>query len=523
MGLPPTRPSTCPTTCSTSTGRPGERAPTARLGEAPRRLRRRRPRGLDAMSGQRARRLGGQAPDVSGRREGRHPQGQRQVLQAAGRRRARPARRRRRPHRQHRHRAQGPRRRSPTSRRPPDLLRRPRARHGPRSMNGMALHGGVLPVGGTFFVFSDYMRPRSGWPRSARPRSSTRFTHDSVGVGEDGPTHQPVEHLAALRAIPDLRVIRPADANETAAGVAAGHRAATAGALVLSRQDLPVLEGTAAGQGLARAPTSWRPGATATPTLVLIGTGSEVPVASTPPTCSPPGGSAPGSCRCRAGSCSSSSTTTTRTRCCPDVPALAVEAGVPFGWERWADDVGIDRFGASAPGAVVLDELGFNPPNVVGGPTWPTWTGPCRLTWDEEDHDGTPARPLRRSYGQSPWLDNLSGAGSPRRAGAGSSGRPRPHVEPDDLPEGHRRSARLRRAVRRPHRRRRLRSRRPTGSSSATTSRRAADLRPVYDDSDGARRLRVGRGRPRAWPTTPTAPRPPPAACTRRSTSRTSS
>ena len=92
-------------------------------------------------------------------------------------------------------------------------------------MNGMALHGGVLPVGGTFFVFSDYMRGVGAPGRHlARPRSIYFWTHDSVGLGEDGPTHQPIEQLAALRAMPGLRVIRPADANETAAGAARRRR-----------------------------------------------------------------------------------------------------------------------------------------------------------------------------------------------------------------------------------------------------------------------------------------------------------
>src|SRR3546814_11881412 len=112
-------------------------------------------------------------------------------------------------------------------------------------MNGMALHGGVLPVGGTFLVFSDYCRPAIRLAALSGAKVIYSFTHDSVGVGEDGPTHQPVEHVAALRAIPGLRVIRPADANETAAAwrLAVDHDGPTA--LILSRQDLPVLEGTA--------------------------------------------------------------------------------------------------------------------------------------------------------------------------------------------------------------------------------------------------------------------------------------
>ena len=113
------------------------------------------------------------------------------------------------------------------------------------AMNGLALHGGVLPVGGTFLVFSDYCKPSVRLAALSRANVVYSFTHDSVGVGEDGPTHQPVEHLAGLRAIPGLRVIRPADANETAEAwrLALDHDGPTA--LILSRQDLPVLAGTA--------------------------------------------------------------------------------------------------------------------------------------------------------------------------------------------------------------------------------------------------------------------------------------
>src|SRR3546814_17170851 len=112
-------------------------------------------------------------------------------------------------------------------------------------MNGMALHGGVLPVGGTFLVFSDYCRPAIRLAALSGAKVIYSFTHDSVGVGEDGPTHQPVEHVAALRAIPGLRVIRPADANEPAAAwrLAVDHHGPTP--LIPSRQHLPVLEVTA--------------------------------------------------------------------------------------------------------------------------------------------------------------------------------------------------------------------------------------------------------------------------------------
>jgi transketolase len=231
-------------------------------------------------------------------------------------------------------------------------------------MNGMALHGGVLPVGGTFLVFSDYCRPAIRLAAVSGAKVIYSFTHDSVGVGEDGPTHQPIEHVASLRAIPGLRVIRPADANETAAAwrLAVEHDGPTA--LILSRQDLPVLEGTA-GVSLARGAHVLV--AADDPDVVLVGTGSEVAV-----------------CVAAADLLAAEGVAAqvTSLPCWellaeqpddvldevlpPGVPALAVEAGTTFGWERWADDcVGLDRFGASAPGAVVLEQLGFTPGNVA--------------------------------------------------------------------------------------------------------------------------------------------------------------
>ena len=143
-------------------------------------------------------------------------------------------------------------------------------------MNGMAQHRGVLPVGGTFFVFSDYMRPAVRLAALTEAHVIYSWTHDSIGLGEDGPTHQPVEHLASLRAMPGLSIVRPADANETAQAWRAAVEANGPVGLILTRQDVPVLAETAeraegrrrAGRlrarGLRRpAPTSswWAPGA----------------------------------------------------------------------------------------------------------------------------------------------------------------------------------------------------------------------------------------------------------------------
>jgi transketolase len=232
------------------------------------------------------------------------------------------------------------------------------------TMNGMALHGGVLPVGGTFLVFSDYCRPAVRLAALSGAKVVYSFTHDSVGVGEDGPTHQPIEHVAALRAIPGLRVIRPADANETAAAwrLAVEHDGPTA--LILSRQDLPVLDGTAEG-AVARGGYALVPVDDAD--VVLVATGSEVAVC-----VAAADRLASEGIHAQVVSLPSWELFAAQTEqyqdsvLPPDIPTLAVEAGVTFGWERWADDVlGIDRFGASAPGDRVLAELGFTPEHVA--------------------------------------------------------------------------------------------------------------------------------------------------------------
>jgi transketolase len=231
------------------------------------------------------------------------------------------------------------------------------------AMVGMALHGGILPVGGTFFVFLDYMRPAVRLAALSNAKVCFVFTHDSVGVGEDGPTHQPVEQLATLRAIPSLHVIRPADANETAAAWkdAVEHDGPTA--LVLSRQNIEVVtDGSAVefGAGIVLA----GPDAAS---IVLVATGSEVPVCVSAAEQLSANGIAT-----RVVSMPSwdrfeqQNTGFQRGIFPPGVPVLAVEAGVPLGWHRYADDViGIDRFGASAPGGVALDKLGINVDHVV--------------------------------------------------------------------------------------------------------------------------------------------------------------
>ncbi len=232
------------------------------------------------------------------------------------------------------------------------------------ALTGMAVHGGVLPVGGTFLVFSDYCRPSVRLAALARAKVIYSFTHDSVGVGEDGPTHQPVEHIAALRAIPGLRVIRPADANETVEAwrLAIDHEGPTA--LILSRQDLPVLDGT---KGVSLAQGAHIVRVAGDPDLVLVSTGSEVHVAVAAAELLAAEGV---HAQVTSLPCwelfAEQSVDVQDTILPPDVPTLAIEAGTTFGWERWADDaVGIDRFGASAPGDRVLEELGFTAEHVA--------------------------------------------------------------------------------------------------------------------------------------------------------------
>jgi transketolase len=228
---------------------------------------------------------------------------------------------------------------------------------------GMAMHGGVLPISGTFFVFLDYMRPPVRLATVSWAKAVFVFSHDSVGVGEDGPTHQPVEHLATLRAIPGLQVIRPADANETAAAwrAAVDHDGPTV--LVLTRQGVPVCtDGSAVerGAGIVRRTKG-------DPSLVIVATGSEVALAVEAAERLSDDGiaarvvSLPSWDRFAAQDAEYRQSVLP-----PGVTVLSVEAGTTFGWERYADDsVGIDRFGVSAPGDEVLRRLGINVEHVV--------------------------------------------------------------------------------------------------------------------------------------------------------------
>ena len=235
-------------------------------------------------------------------------------------------------------------------------------------MNGLAVSF-LMPAGGTFFVFSDYMRGAARLAALSGYKTLFVWTHDSVGLGEDGPTHQPIEQLAAFRAMPGMRLLRPADPNEVAQAWRV-HVDSDGGptALILTRQKVPVLEGSAerAPDGVPRGAYTLvdEPGGL---DLVLVGTGSEVSVC-----VAARDGLAAMGLSVRVVSMPSwdlfaAQPDGYRSQVLPPgVPKLAVEAASPFGWDRWVDDVvGIDRYGASAPGPVAMDRLGINPAHVV--------------------------------------------------------------------------------------------------------------------------------------------------------------
>jgi transketolase len=243
-------------------------------------------------------------------------------------------------------------------------------------VNGLAAHGGLRPFAATFFVFSDYMRPPLRLAALSRLPSIFVYTHDSIGLGEDGPTHEPIEHLASLRAMPHLHVIRPADARETAeAWMAALERTDGPTVLVLSRQNLPQLDrgraALGAEEGALRGGYIVRECDGGDPELVLIATGSEVSLA------------------LEAAARLESDERRVRVVSLPcweifecqdatyreavlgssSTPRISIEAGATFGWERYLGArgvaIGVDRFGASAPGATVLRELGITAERAV--------------------------------------------------------------------------------------------------------------------------------------------------------------
>jgi transketolase len=237
------------------------------------------------------------------------------------------------------------------------------------TMTGMAHHGGLLPVGGTFFTFSDYMRGSVRLAALSKAHVIYSWTHDSVGLGEDGPTHQPIEQLASLRAMPGLVVVRPADANECAQAWRLAVDAQGPVALILTRQSVPVLAETAAGAspGVSRGGYVLRHEEGGEPDVVLIGTGSEVHVCLEAADLLQQGGTRVRVVSLPCWEWFENQEDAYRQAVLPEaVPTLAVEAGASFGWERYADDsVSIDTFGASAPGPVALARFGFTAENVA--------------------------------------------------------------------------------------------------------------------------------------------------------------
>ena len=238
-------------------------------------------------------------------------------------------------------------------------------------LNGLYLHNGIRPYGGTFLVFADYMRPAIRLACLMKLPVIYVFTHDSVAVGEDGPTHQPIEHLAALRAIPNLTVIRPADANETAeAWRTAVRKGDGPVALVLSRQKLPVLD-PADTRGKLRQGGYVLADVDGTPDLILIATGAEVHLALAARAQLAARGVAARVVNLPSWELFEQAGAEYRHTVLPQTVTarLAIEAGLPMGWHRYVGQggaiIGIDHFGASAPGGTVLAKFGFSVDNVV--------------------------------------------------------------------------------------------------------------------------------------------------------------
>jgi transketolase len=238
--------------------------------------------------------------------------------------------------------------------------------------NGMSYHGGVRPFVATFFCFSDYMRPSVRLAAVSHLPTIFVWTHDSIGLGEDGPTHQAVEHLMALRAMPHIAILRPGDANETAEAwrAAMEHREGPVG-MVLCRQNLPVLDRSGAKGSVARGAYILAEASGGKPRVILMATGSELQLA------------VGGRERLEAEGIPTRVVSMPcweffekqpkayREEILPPAVAarLSIEAGVTLGWQKWVGDaggsIGLDRFGASAPGDIVMKKLGFTVEHVV--------------------------------------------------------------------------------------------------------------------------------------------------------------
>ncbi len=242
------------------------------------------------------------------------------------------------------------------------------------ALNGMALHGGVKVFGGTFFVFSDYLRPAIRLAALMKLPVTYVFTHDSIAVGEDGPTHEPIEQLAALRAMPNLSIIRPADGNETAAAwKLAIESTDQPTALILTRQDLPTLEGTvdAAYEGVSKGAYVVSPANKENADVLLLASGSEVNLAVEAQKVLEGDGVSAAVISMPSWDRFEAQPKEYKESVIPKSvkKRLAIEMGSSLGWHRYAGDEGdvlaIDQYGASAPAKKVLEEYGFTVENVV--------------------------------------------------------------------------------------------------------------------------------------------------------------
>jgi transketolase len=241
-------------------------------------------------------------------------------------------------------------------------------------MNGMALHGGVIPYGGTFLVFADYMRPAIRLAALMKQRVIYVFTHDSIGLGEDGPTHQPIEHLTSLRCIPNLLVLRPADANEVAEAwrIALMHRDGPS-AIILTRQKLscvdrtthaPAIDATKGAYVLKDAPAG------STPAAVILASGSEVEIALKAQTELAAGGIATRVVSMCSMELFAAQDAAYQASVLPaGIRRVAIEAAHPMSWYRWVGDtgtiIGISTFGASAPAPTLYREYSITAEAVV--------------------------------------------------------------------------------------------------------------------------------------------------------------
>ena len=241
-------------------------------------------------------------------------------------------------------------------------------------MNGMAAHGGIIPYGGTFLVFSDYVRPAVRLSALMKQQVIYVFTHDSIGLGEDGPTHQPVEHLVALRSIPNLLVFRPADATETAAAwKVALEQKNRPSAMALSRQNLPIIDRSTAPSAdmVAKGAYIVSDASKPTPDVILIATGSEVSLAMKAQKELEAQGKATRvvSMPCR--ELFDEQPQAYKDGVLPPAvkARVSIEAGSSLGWHKYVGDggsvIGIDTFGASAPANILMEQYGFTVANVV--------------------------------------------------------------------------------------------------------------------------------------------------------------